>query len=113
VELALTPNPYGGIIEARIDNGPWQTFDLRATDPSVQHRVTIAKNLWDNDHHAEVRVKQGELLLDGVVVKTTTFGMRQIAALTALGIALLSMVLIGLLWFFARRKNFDSIGVNA
>ncbi len=112
VELALAPNPYQGIVEARVDGGAWREFDLRATDPHAEHRVTIAKNLWGAEHYAEVRVKQGELWLDGVVVKQSRIGMRQIAAFTALGVALLSVALLGLLWFWARR-NETRLGANA
>ena len=70
-ELALAPNPYFGAIQARVDDGAWQTFDLRATDASAEHRVVIAKNLRDDLHHAEVRVVNGEMLLDGVVIRQT------------------------------------------
>jgi len=68
--LALASNPYQGVIEARVDNGAWREFDLRATDPAGGHLVEIAKNLPPGTHHAEIRVKQGEMWLDGVVVKT-------------------------------------------
>lgn len=67
--LALAPNPYYGVVEARIDDGAFQTFDLRATDPNAEHRVVLAKNLLPGEHRVEVRVKQGELWLDGIVVK--------------------------------------------
>ncbi len=69
VELALAPNPYYGIIEARVDEGEFQKYDLRATDANSEHRVTLAKNLLPGEHRAEVRVLQGELWLDGMVVK--------------------------------------------
>ena len=70
-ELALAPNPYFGAIQARVDDGAWQQFDLRATDASAEHRVVIAKNLRDDLHHADVRVVNGEMLLDGVVIRQT------------------------------------------
>ncbi len=71
VALALAPNPYGGTIEARVDGGAWRTIDLRATDPLAGHRVTLARGLLPGEHSAEVRVRQGELRLDGVVVVTS------------------------------------------
>lgn len=69
VELALAPNPYYGVIEARVDEGEFVEYDLRATDASSKHRVVIARDLFPGAHHIEVRVKQGELWLDGIVVK--------------------------------------------
>lgn len=103
VELALAPGLYSGIVEARVDGGAWREFDLRATDPNADHRVTLAQNLWGDEHYLEARVTQGELRLDGVVVKQSRIGTRQIVAFTALGVALTSVALLGLLWFRARR----------
>lgn len=113
VALALAPKVYGGFVEARIDNGAWREFDLRATDPSVQQRVTLAENLWDTAHRAEVRVKQGELRLDGVVVKQSTIGGRHIASFAALGMALLALLGMGALWFWSRRRAARFAGVAA
>lgn len=112
VELALAPNPYQGIVEARVDGGAWRTIDLRATDPGAEYRVTLAKNLWGDEHHAEMRVEQGEMWLDGVVVKQSRIGLRYGAAFAALGVALLSIALLGLLWFWARRHHIR-FGANA
>lgn len=69
IELALAPNPYGGIIEASVDGGAFSRHDLRATDPAGEHRISLAKNLPPGAHQVEVRVLQGELWLDGIVVK--------------------------------------------
>ncbi len=110
VELALAPNLYQGIVEARIDGGAWREFDLRATDPSAQRRVTLAKNLWDDQHRFELRVKQGALNLDGVVVRQSAIGARQIAAFAALGTALLALFCLGALWFWTRRRKTDFTG---
>jgi hypothetical protein len=98
VELALAPNPYNGIVEARIDDGAWREYDLRATDPHAQHRIPIAKNLWGKDHHAELRVKQGELRLDGIVVKNSNSQTLQIIASVALGVAFACIAAIAVLF---------------
>ena len=99
VDLALAPNLYGGMVEARVDAGAWRELDLRATDAHAQHRITLAQNLWGDKHHLELRVKQGALNLDGVVVKNSGAQTRQILAWFALGIAFASIAAIGfLLW---------------
>jgi hypothetical protein len=105
VDLALAPNPYGGVIQARIDNGAWRALDLRATDPLAQHSVTLAKNLWGDRHHVQVRVTRGELRLDGVIVRQTNAVVLQILAWAALGIALLCGAAIAVLLRRARRSN--------
>lgn len=99
VELALAPNLYGGVVQARLDGGAWRKFDLRATDPLAENRVTIAGDLWGEAHHAEVRVEEGELQLDGVVVKNSGARNFQIGARAALGaaIACIGAILL-LLW---------------
>jgi hypothetical protein len=105
VELALAPNPYGGIVEARIDNGAWREVHLRATDPNAEHRVSIAKNLLPGEHPAEVRVKQGELWLDGIVVKSSNNWRLEIAAWVALGIALLCALAWATVFFVRRGRS--------
>lgn len=89
-ELALAPNPYYGVIEAQIDGGEWREYDLRATDPAGEHRIGIARNLLPGEHRAEIRVKQGELWLDGIVIKQSSGWLVQIIGWLAFGVGLLA-----------------------
>ncbi|MCC7165813.1 MAG: cellulase family glycosylhydrolase [Anaerolineae bacterium] len=99
IELALAPIPYGGIIEASVDGGAFARHDLRATDPAGEHRISLAGNLLPGAHKVEVRVLQGELRLDGIVVKQTNTWW-----VTATGWILLCIALvIGGIVFFIRR----------
>jgi GH35 family endo-1,4-beta-xylanase len=68
VELAVAPNFYFGAVEARVDDGPFRVYDARMTDAALAHRVVLAKDLLPGEHTVELRVKQGELWLDGIVV---------------------------------------------
>lgn len=101
VELALAPNPYQGRIEAQVDGGEWRDYDLRATDPAGEHRIAIAQDQLPGEHRAEIRVTQGELWLDGIVVKQSNGWLVRILGWAALGLALLAVgIIIGL-----RRQN--------
>lgn len=100
VELALAPNPYYGVIEARIDDGDFRDYDLRATDSSSNHRIVVAKNLLPGEHHAEVRVKQGQMWLDGIVVEQTNEWLLPIIVWGILGAG----VVVVLVLFLARRR---------
>lgn len=101
VELALAANPYFGVIEAQIDGGEWREYDLRATDPAGEHRIVIAKNLLPGEHRAQVRVKQGELWLDGIVIKQSNGWLVQIIGWIALGVGLLTILIL----FVVRRRS--------
>ncbi len=92
IELALAPNPYYGVIEAQIDGGAWREYDLRATDPNGAHRIVLGKNLLPGTHRAEIRVKQGELWLDGIVVKQSNGWLLQMGGWVVVG---LGLVIIG------------------
>lgn len=104
VELALAPNLYGGVVEARIDKGAWREFDLRATDSYAQQRITLAKNLMGDKHQLELRVKTGELNLDGIVVKQTNAAFLQMMAWLALGVALMCGIAMVALLFLRKRQ---------
>jgi hypothetical protein len=101
VELALAPNPYNGRVQAQIDNGAWQEYDLRATDPGADHRIPLAANLVPGDHSAVVRVIGGELRLDGIVVKTDNGWWIERATVVALFLAGVSGLGI---WLVRRRQ---------
>ncbi|MBI4672712.1 MAG: cellulase family glycosylhydrolase [Chloroflexi bacterium] len=107
VELALAANPYSGMVEARIDGEAWREFDLRATDPHAEHRIMLAKNLWDGEHRVEVRVKQGALWLDGVVVKQSNGWLLQIAAWIALAIGLSNALLLMVLMRMQQTRRYS------
>jgi hypothetical protein len=70
-ELALLQNPYGGLIETRVDDQAPREIDLRATDPGSQGRVVLAEALPDGEHHVDVAVSRGDLNLDGIVIRRT------------------------------------------
>jgi hypothetical protein len=89
LELALVPNPYLGVVQVRVDEGPWRQFDLRMTDPGAAHRITLARNLWLGKHSAQVRVTEGQLWLDGVVVKTSSDWLIGPVVMTALALVVL------------------------
>src|SRR5581483_12429174 len=94
-QLALVPDLYTGRVQAQLDGGAWQDYDLRATDPESDHRVTLADNLLPGEHHLAVRVTQGELLLDGVLVKTSNEWL-----VNRLGLGILALgVLLGGAWW--------------
>ena len=101
-ELALAPNPYYGVIEARIDDGEFQKFDLRATDAHAEHRITLAKNLLPGKHRVEVRVLQGELWLDGIVVKQSNEWLLQYVVWIAAGVC---FVIMGVVLLARRRAS--------
>lgn len=94
VQLALAPNPYYGVIEARIDDAEFHDYDLRATDAGANHRITLAGNLLPGEHHVEVRVKQGELWLDGIVIQQSNAWLITRLAWFALAAGVLALVLI-------------------
>lgn len=71
LELALAQNPYGGVVDVAIDGMPARQFDLRATDPELGGTCTIARGLGSGEHRAEVTVKRGTLLLEGLIVRNT------------------------------------------
>ncbi len=77
LELALVPNPYSGVIDVSVDDETPHAVDLRATDSESQARVVLAHGLMDGEHHAEIQVTRGELLLDGVIVRRTNEWLRQ------------------------------------
>jgi hypothetical protein len=70
-EVALLQNPYGGLIEARVDDLAPREIDLRATDSGSQGRVVLAQSLPDGEHHVDVTVSRGEMNLDGIVIRRT------------------------------------------
>lgn len=105
VELALAPNPYYGVIQARIDDGAFRDYDLRATDPNAEHRITLAKNLLPGEHRVEVRVKQGELWLDGIVVKQSNGWLVNLGGWIAVGVLVLST---GAVWIVRARSSSSS-----
>lgn len=100
VALALVPNPYYGRIEARIDNGEFHALDLRSTDAGANHRITIAHDLLPGAHQAEIRVTEGELRLDGILIRQSNgwFITRLISLLLVVG-ALTTVLIIGLRLF--------------
>lgn len=102
IELALAPNPYGGIIEARVDGGAFSRHDLRTTDPAGEHRISLAKNLPPGAHEVEIRVLQGELRLDGVVVKQNNTWWMPYAGWVLL---VLALVIGGILFVLRRRRQ--------
>jgi hypothetical protein len=102
VELALAPNPYFGVIEARVDDGTFQKYDLRATDPQGASRVVLAKDLLPREHHVELRVRQGELWLDGIVVSQSNDWL--LTRLIPFGVAIVLFALGIWSWQFMFRK---------
>lgn len=99
VDLALAPNPYYGVIQARVDDGAFQKYDLRATDAHAQHRITLAKNLLPGEHRVEVRVLQGELWLDGIVVKQSNDWLVQYVIWIAFGLGVIALSIVGVKHF--------------
>lgn len=103
--LVLAPNPYSGLIEARIDDGAWRDYDLRATDPAGAHRIVLAENLLPGQHRTEVRVKQGELALDGIVIEQSNDWLLRIASWAVVGVAVLILAAVILVRFFRARSS--------
>ena len=70
-DLALVQNPYGGVVDLNLDGAPAGEVDLRATDPEARGSVTLARSLSDGQHRVTITVRRGQLLLDGVIVRST------------------------------------------
>lgn len=94
VELALARNPYSGIVEASVDQGDFRPYDLRATDPKSEQRIALAKNLLPGEHRVELRVTQGELRLDGIVVKQSNGWLIERVTWLVLGVVVASLGII-------------------
>jgi hypothetical protein len=88
IALALVPNLYFGVIEASVDGGAFRRFDLRATDPASEHQVVIAKNLLPGNHEVQVRVLDGQVRLDGVVVKHSNEWLLPVVGWLMLGVGI-------------------------
>lgn len=101
--LALEPNPYGGQVQVQLDDGAPRTYDLRATDPNGAHQITVARNLLPGAHSARVRVTEGKLALDGVVVRDSTRWLALAALAVLVGLGLVGVGIFALARARARR----------
>ena len=101
--LALL-NPYGGIAAVSIDGGPAREADLRATDPEANGQVALVQGLMPGMHRAQITVKQGEVFLDGFIVRQTNDWLASILVWPA-GLLLVVLAFVVRARLIARRQR--------
>lgn len=69
-DLALAvANPYVGSVRVQVDGRDWREFDLKDTDSHAYRQITVAPDLPDGDHRAEITVVQGPAAIEGFAVR--------------------------------------------
>ena len=94
--LVTRRGPQAGSLNISVDQGPGQTFDLRAgaLEPAV--KLTVARNLSPGQHQAQITSVFGENTIDGFIV-------RRAPDLTMPLLLAVAAVLV-IAWYLVRRQ---------
>jgi hypothetical protein len=68
--LVTSRGPLAGSLTVQIDDGPAQTYVLRADARAPAIKLTVAQNLPDGQHHVTITSKSGANAIDGFIVRT-------------------------------------------